>query len=555
MRLKKFSVTNYKVFSEKFSIEFSEKDIVILTGKNNTGKSTFLEAINQFYLPTVARTKIPIECYSNQDESIVIELEAVFVENGEDVTIIKKYANDNGKFFGEDGKEIKKGHALKNILDNILENSPYYITPYMTTDEVDKQVHDIYSQLITSELTRLENEEPDESKSKKEYLELKKAIPKLLAQLKGNTDQALKTVSENVSRNLQGLFSNKDLQLAVTGGESSGFSIADIVKSTNSSVTIDNKKYQGMPLSTQGTGIQRMSLIYIFQNMIEQGLFGTNQDKMLLIDEPEAFLHPEAVRALSRSLYAIGNKMPLIISTHSPVLIDLSENHTSIQVFRIGTNEAIELYQSSNTVFDDNDITNMKILNYVDSYINEFFFAKNVVVVEGDTEYIALKHYIKDRELPVHVIRARGKGTICTLMKILNQFKAPYCIIHDMDNNRKYEQKTLKAQLTNCKKIYNLKLDTTQIYASIANFEQAIGIGDVPDSKKTATIYAIMNEPERLPVKNRIYSFFDGIFGIRKSDKVEVNIIEITSERVYEELFSPLIDNEQVATGAEDIDE
>jgi predicted ATP-dependent endonuclease of OLD family len=551
MRLKRFSVTNYKVFCEKFCIDFSQQDITILTGKNNTGKSTFLEAINQFYLPTVAKTKIPIECYSAQDESKIIELEAVFLIDGEEVTIVKKYANDNGKYFDHEGKEIKKGHQLKVLLDKTLENSPYYITPYMTTDEVDRQVQEIYSQLITAELTKLENEGSDDSKSKQEYLALKKAVPLLLSQLKSNTDLALRAVSENVSRNLQGLFSNKELQLAVTGGESSGFSIADIVKSTNSSVTIDNKQFQGMPLSTQGTGIQRMSLIFIFQNMIEQGLLGINENKMLLIDEPEAFLHPEAVRALSRSLYAIGSKMPLIISTHSPVLIDLSENHTSIQVFRIGSNEAIELYQSSNSVFDENDINNMKILNYVDSYINEFFFAKNIIIVEGDTEYIALKHYIKDKELPLHVIRARGKGTICSLMKILNQFEAPYYILHDMDNHNKYEQKTLKAQLTNCKNIFKLKKGGTKIFASVANFEQAIGIGDVLDSKKTATIYGIMNDPDGLVIKNKIYYFFDHIFGIQEATKQELNIVEILSENIYEELFIPLIGNEYVAAGLE----
>ncbi|WP_110929760.1 ATP-dependent nuclease [Paenibacillus bouchesdurhonensis] len=552
MRLKRFSVTNYKVFCEKFSIQFSEKDIVILTGKNNTGKSTFLEAINQFFLPTVAKTKIPIECYSDQDESKVIELEAVFLVDGEELTILKKYANDNGKFYDKDEKEIKKGHPLKEALDKILENCPYYITPYMTTDEVDKQVHEIYSQIITSELTKLEKDDSEELSS--EYLELKRAIPKLLSQLKKNTDHALRIVSENVSKNLQGLFSNNDLMLAVTGGESNGFSISDIVKSTNSSVTINNKQYQGMPLTTQGTGIQRMSLIYIIQNMIEQGLLGTNEDKMLLIDEPEAFLHPEAVRALSRSLYAIGNKMPLIISTHSPVLIDLSENHASIQVFRIGTSEAIELYQSSSSVFDENDITNMKILNYVDSYINEFFFAKNIVIVEGDTEYVALIHYIQERQLPIHVIRARGKGTICSLMKILNQFKAPYFIIHDVDNDEKYEQTTLKAQLTNCKNIYKLKMQSTRVFASVSNFEQAIGIGDIANNKKTATIYTIMNDPKGLLVKNRIYSFFDRLFVDQNLDRNnEVNIIEITNESLYEELFFPLIENDQVATGVEEI--
>lgn len=79
MKLKRFSVINYKVFSKKFTIEFSDQNIVILTGKNNTGKSTFLEAINQFYLPTTAKTKIPIECYSGQDETKIIELIAEFI--------------------------------------------------------------------------------------------------------------------------------------------------------------------------------------------------------------------------------------------------------------------------------------------------------------------------------------------------------------------------------------------------------------------------------------------------------------------------------------------
>jgi putative ATP-dependent endonuclease of OLD family len=169
MRLIRFSFTNYKVFCEKFSINFSQQDIAILTGKNNTGKSTFFEAINQFYLPTVAKTKIPIECYSDQDESKVIELEAVFLIEGEELTIIKRYANDSGKYFDQDGKEIKKGHRLKIALDKLLENSPYYITPYMTTDEVDKQVQEIYSHLLTAELTKLENDESDLSKSKQEY--------------------------------------------------------------------------------------------------------------------------------------------------------------------------------------------------------------------------------------------------------------------------------------------------------------------------------------------------------------------------------------------------
>jgi predicted ATP-dependent endonuclease of OLD family len=555
LRLKKFCVLNYKVFNTKFSIDFSSQDIVILTGRNNTGKSTFLEAINQFYLPTTAKGKIPVECYSNQDENNTIELEAEFVvdsETGETVTFVKKYSNDNGKYFDTQGAEIKRNHEFKKTLDEILANSPYYITPYMTTEEIDRQVQEIYSQIITAELGKLETEEFDEEELqaiKTEYLELKRSIPKLLKKLKSKTDFSLSNVSESVSKSLQSVFSNSSLQLLVQGGESDGFSVSDIVKSTSSSVLIGNKQHSDMPLSTQGTGIQRMSLIYIIQNMIEQGLMGTNsKQKMLLIDEPEAFLHPEAVRALSKSLYAIGSRMPLIISTHSPVLIDLSENHTSIQVFRIGKTEAIELYLSSSSQFDEDDIKNMKLLNYVDSYVNEFFFADKIIVVEGDTEYVAFKHFIKERGLNIHVIRARGKATICSLMKILNQFNTKYYILHDIDNHERFKHPTLKAQQTNCYNIYALKSDSTRIFGSVPNLERAIGLGDVPDHKKTETIHRIIHDAidtTYIQYREKIEKVFNFIFSLEDQMSLEDPFIEIIRDKDYENLFTPLLSQER----------
>ncbi|MGN7178155.1 ATP-dependent nuclease [Cytobacillus sp. SAFR-174] len=555
MRLKKFSVLNYKVFNTKFSIDFSSEDIVILTGRNNTGKSTFLEAINQFYLPTTAKGKIPVECYSNQDENKTIELEAEFVmddETGETVTIVKKYSNDNGRYYDTQGIEIKRTHALKETLDEILANSPYYITPYMTTEEIDKQVQEIYSQIITAELNKLEMEEFDEEELKaikREYIELKSSIPRLLKKLKSKTDFSLSTVSQSVSKSLQSVFSNDSLQLSVQGGESNGFSVSDLVKSTSSSVLIGNIHNSDMPLSTQGTGIQRMSLIYIIQNMIEQGLMGTkNTQKMLLIDEPEAFLHPEAVRALSRSLYAIGSRMPLIISTHSPVLIDLSENHTTIQVFRIGKTEAIELYQSSSSQFDKDDIKNMKLLNYVDSYVNEFFFADKIIVVEGDTEYVAFKHFIKERGLNIHVIRARGKATICSLMKILNQFNIRYYILHDIDNHERFTHTTLKAQQTNCNNIFALKGNSTRIFGSVPNLERAIGLGDIPNNKKTETIHGIIHELVEASynqAREKIEKVFNYIFSLDNQMTLEHPFIEIIGDKDYENLFTPLLSQER----------
>lgn len=418
----------------------------------------------------------------------------------------------------------------------------------MLPDDINGLIQNIYTEILKNNLEKLESDEGnvEENELAAEYAQLKKSYPEFLRKLKLNTDRLLEEVSGEVSDNLRTLFSNDHLSLNVVGGESEGFSSTELLKTTSSSVHIDSNKQSKMPLANQGTGLQRMSLIYLIQNMIEKKLMGESDNKLLLIDEPEAFLHPEAVRALSRSLYKIGEKMPLMISTHSPILIDLSERHTSIQVFRVGEKTAIQLYKSISEQFDEDDIKNMKILNYVDSYVNEFFFADKVLVVEGDTEYIAFKHLAKLKNENVHIIRARGKATICTLMKILNQFNSSYDILHDVDNHTKHNSSTLKGQLTNCKNILELKdNDNIRIFCSISNFENAIGIGDVPNNKKTQTIYEILHgtsdTDEFAKPRRIVQNLYQQIINHDEEKTLDIGFLRINAEQDYEDLFVGLI--------------
>jgi putative ATP-dependent endonuclease of the OLD family len=65
--------------------------------------------------------------------------------------------------------------------------------------------------------------------------------------------------------------------------------------------------------------------------------------------------------------------------------------------------------------------------------VNEFFFYDNIVLVEGPTEHIAIKHVAEKEGLDIHVIDCLGKANIPLFAKILNQFKVPYLVIHDAD--------------------------------------------------------------------------------------------------------------------------
>jgi putative ATP-dependent endonuclease of OLD family len=78
----------------------------------------------------------------------------------------------------------------------------------------------------------------------------------------------------------------------------------------------------------------------------------------------------------------------------------------------------------------------LKALNACDPYVNEFFFGAKSIVVEGDTEFTSfslVKDEFPEKYRDIHIIKARGKGIIITLLKILNQFSSSYGVLHDAD--------------------------------------------------------------------------------------------------------------------------
>jgi len=82
-----------------------------------------------------------------------------------------------------------------------------------------------------------------------------------------------------------------------------------------------------------------------------------------------------------------------------------------------------------------------------DPAVNEVFFAKEVCLVEGDSEIAALDalarqmaelgilgwepYRLARRDLVV--VNCRGKWTIRAFQRVLNGFQVPYKVIHDLD--------------------------------------------------------------------------------------------------------------------------
>jgi len=77
-----------------------------------------------------------------------------------------------------------------------------------------------------------------------------------------------------------------------------------------------------LPLSRHGQGTQSLSVILLFQAYMEimlQSAYSQTAEPILALEEPEAHLHPNAVRAVSKYMNQISCQQ--IITTHSPLFL------------------------------------------------------------------------------------------------------------------------------------------------------------------------------------------------------------------------------------------
>jgi putative ATP-dependent endonuclease of the OLD family len=236
---------------------------------------------------------------------------------------------------------------------------------------------------------------------------------------------------------------------------------------------------------------------------------------VLLMDEPEICLHPNAIREACRVLYGLavdGSGWQVMVTTHSPAFIDLSRDNTTIvRVERDegGSIHGTTVFRPTRARLDTDDKKLLKLLNTWDPYVGEFFFGGRAIIVEGDTEYSAFQLII-DRERKefgdVHVIRSRGKFIIPALIKILNHFGSGYAVLHDSDTPTLKSGNANPAWAGN-NSILNGALaapnpSAVRIVASVPNFEEAY-LGVAVSKEKPYHAVAQMNTDEAAYVRVR----------------------------------------------------
>jgi AAA ATPase domain len=175
---------------------------------------------------------------------------------------------------------------------------------------------------------------------------------------------------------------------------------------------------------------QALSLIDAVQACCARGLRGF----VLLIEEPELYLRPQAQRYLYRLLreFALaGNQV--IYSTHSPAFLNVARLHELVFVERLPQTGTRALQPEPVTADED-----FRVMTEFDPARSELFLARAVVLVEGLTEKLVLPFVFAtlghdvDGEA-ISIIECGGKPNLPLFAQICSATGVPFVVVHDSD--------------------------------------------------------------------------------------------------------------------------
>ena len=192
-----------------------------------------------------------------------------------------------------------------------------------------------------------------------------------------------------------------------------------------------------------GTGAQRaiqMALIRLLADM-RHGTDKPFARRMLLIDEPELFLHPLAVRTVREALKVLSTRgFQVVFATHSPLMINQDNAPDTVIVHRnraVGAAVKKPLREAVAQAIEKGPDQARTIFSL--GNVAEIYFADTVIVCEGKTDkhllpilYEQLRGKRPDLE-HISVVSLGGAGSVLKAMKVLNAMEVRCGAIVDLD--------------------------------------------------------------------------------------------------------------------------
>ncbi|KWX71973.1 ATP-dependent nuclease [Paenibacillus jilunlii] len=461
-KLRKMIIRNFRCIGSK-PVFIDLDDIVVLVGPNNVGKSSILKAYEMVMnhgskkclltdsdfpngcVHTIDLPQIELHTIVNGDSSPALR----WVEKIEGQAIVRERwtwhsVNTEPKRQGYDVQKQAWDEQVPWGAPGVAQSKrpqPHMVEAFAHPQDLEKQVLDLLNAIIKDRIKNVQSL-PDTEDELSDYARLLRQITVLRKKILDDSMSEIQTIESDLSSAISEIFPGYVVKFDPRAEDDIENDLS-LFKSSSKLLMGPGQGYQGA-IDKQGSGARRTLLWSALRLIVQNGAgkkTDTGRPHVLLLDEPELCLHPNAVREACRVLYDLprqGN-WQVMLTTHSPAFIDLSRNNTTIvRVERSvqGDIFGTTVFRPEKAQLDDDDRERLKLLNLFDPHVAEFFFGGHTIIVEGDTEYTAFKYIISkapERYRNIHIVRARGKATIISLCKILNHFGNGYSVLHDTD--------------------------------------------------------------------------------------------------------------------------
>lgn len=397
MQISSLKIQNYKSFLDSGLIEFGPKFNVIV-GENNSGKTALLEALSLRFvdIPHLSQTTVPRQgnpVPSNSRVEVTFKLEKVEI-----LEILKDYfPNFSVPLVNENRKDETAGLFVDWL------NGERTIICALVSGNIEHAKFPFEQKIygnttVASAFFNMEGDRPRYDRERGGATSAQDLLARKLAGLLMNRVYAFRAerlfVGQHIFGNKKELkpdASNLPEVLNILQGNRSLFDeynkLLNQVFPTIHHISVNPHDSQqvkifvntnptrddlAIPLQDSGTGIgQVLALLYIVLTAVFP--------RTIIIDEPQSFLHPNAIRKLIDVLKQYPNHQ-YIISTHSPIVISASDPGLLLSIQKSGDDSRVEAVDRAERKQLE------KVLGNIGTRLSDVFGADNILWVEGDTE-------------------------------------------------------------------------------------------------------------------------------------------------------------------------
>lgn len=422
---------------ERLSIEV-DAQAQLIAGPNNAGKSSLLRVLETFFSDPgkddLQRLKPLHDYYVHGGPRMMSSIQVQFAGLSEDeaeyfadavakgVFAIKISCSRAGNITYQTSR---KSSRPREFYERVLESFSFVKIPSVRVSEADQSEND---QSLVRLYETLEGVLVRSGGSRR--TQLQKDFEEAIAPVETLVHKVLSESVEAVASELP--FRERELGIKLPDSRHA-------LRGMLQQAVITSRDEIEVSIAERGTGFQSAMVLGILRYVASRSKQSSGK-VVFVIEEPEAFLHPQTQRAMAKILRDISKDAQLLVTTHSPVLVD---SFSVSRIVRLPLSPSGMTYSAKRRDFSAAD--EGRLTRYCDATNSELVFANAVVIVEGYGDKLVID-YLLERitggsgghyAMGIAVIEASSIDTIPHLLHLAQIFGVRAYVVTDKDGVHK----------------------------------------------------------------------------------------------------------------------